>query len=84
MINKALSMPVAVILRRQNLCATVIGLVVALAGCTHQGVYESTKANRLAECNRLEGREREQCLAQYEMSYQEYKQKREEVVTDEE
>lgn len=55
--------------------AAVLGFaVLTLNGCTtsKRDMYKTVQANRIAECNRMEGRMREDCLAQHDMSYEEY------------
>ncbi len=42
--------------------------------------YELLRKNFLEQCRRLDGREREQCQARYQQSYDDYKRQRGEVI----
>lgn len=48
--------------------------------CSNKEIYDATRENRRMECHKLPGREREQCLQEQSMSYEEYQQEREKVL----
>lgn len=51
-------------------------LVLALAGCSSRQVYEALRANRITQCQTLQGAAREQCMKPYQKSYDEYRRDR--------
>ena len=60
---------------RRTALFMLLGLA-CLAGCTADQVYGSTKALRVQECDKLTGREREECLAEAGKTYDEYEKER--------
>ncbi|WP_348675491.1 hypothetical protein [uncultured Abyssibacter sp.] len=56
------------------------GLAVALAlsACTYRSIYDSSESWRAEDCDKLDESQRVSCEAQAEMSYDEYRQLRDE------
>lgn len=60
----------------------LITLVIVLTGCSSKELYEASKINREANCNKYVGQEREQCLREINRkSYEEYERERQEVLS---
>ena len=64
-------------------CIVVIQSFV-LTSCSTEQIYTGIRDNRISECHELNGAVRDQCLAQYEESYAEFKQRRESQIAQEE
>lgn len=60
--------------------AVLIALMLVSWGCSNRALYEGTQINRINDCQKLQGRAFEDCMAQHQMSYPEYERKREEVL----
>ena len=62
----------------------ISGIILALSitGCTATW-YEMMEEGRVAACESLHGQEREECLEQARMPYQEYQQRRDEALAKE-
>lgn len=52
---------------------------VALAACSSQAWYDNLQRGRVHECERLQGAAREECLAEVDTTYEEYRNQREEL-----
>jgi hypothetical protein len=51
----------------------LLAISVCLAGCTNEQLYNSTAGWRAQDCERLEVRDRAECLKNARASYSEYK-----------
>jgi hypothetical protein len=51
-------------------------LVVLLSGCTNEALYTTVQNNRLQECDRMVAAQRETCIAQHNMPYEDYERER--------
>lgn len=60
--------------------AVVIGLIVSVSGCTSKQLYNAVQENRLQECRKLYGAQRDECEARYQKDYETYQREREEVI----
>ena len=60
--------------------ALVVTVSPLLFACTSQDLYEATQENRLQECRKLYGAQREECEAQYQKGYDTYERERNEVI----
>lgn len=49
---------------------------------TSKDLYETTQENRLQECQKRYGAQREECEAQYQKSYDTYERERNEVINE--
>ena len=56
--------------------ALMLSLAVILAGCSSRQVYEAIRANRVTQCQALQGAACEDCLKPYDKSYDEYRRER--------
>jgi hypothetical protein len=50
-------------------------------GCSDRHIYYSIQQNRKLECQKLPSAEYENCVRQYEESYDTYRQSRDELLT---
>lgn len=50
--------------------------IIMLGACSSQEAYHAIQENRRAECEKLPDRQREECLEDYQMSYEEYERAR--------
>ena len=48
-------------------------ILVCLAGCSNRQVYEASHQNRLQECEKLVAAQYQQCIDDYNQSYDEYR-----------
>lgn len=63
----------------------VIGLIASLlvvTGCSSRDLYNAAQQNRLQECSKLYGAQREECEARYQKDYDTYQREREAVIND--
>ena len=49
-----------------------IFLFLVLSACTTKNFYNAVQENRLSECDKLQGVRRTECFAQYNKTYEEY------------
>lgn len=54
----------------------------ALASCSNQQAYEAVQQSRLHECQKMPPTAAEKCKAQYSQSYEDYKENREEALSE--
>lgn len=54
----------------------LLATVSAVAGCSRRAWYEGVRMSGAGECRNLTGTQREECLRDAEMSYEEYTRKR--------
>ena len=54
----------------------MIVLLLMLAGCSSGQIYEAIRANRITQCQTLQGAAREDCMKPYDKSYDEYRRER--------
>lgn len=47
--------------------------------CTTLNLYNAVKQNRLQECDKMLGERKAECIAQYELTYEEYTEEKEKV-----
>lgn len=64
---------------RASLCLTAVFL---LAGCTNQQIYTAIQENRRQECGKLPKGQYEQCMRDYDTSYEEYERERQAALDD--
>jgi len=55
-----------------RLIVTVL-IIAFFAGCSYKGSYNGLRMSQQSNCGKYEGIQREKCLADADMSYQEYK-----------
>lgn len=67
------------LLRRASIASALYAILLAMlvAGCSQRGWYEGVKQGHRHQCSRVPEAAREECLAQHDDSYEEYRQKRE-------
>jgi hypothetical protein len=64
----------------QSLTIIIVFLALSvLCSCSNENIYEGIKQNRKNSCERLEGAQRDECLEQYNKSYEKYKRERKQV-----
>ena len=68
--------------RKLSPLAVVATVSPFLFACTSQDLYEATQENRLQECRKLYGAQREECEAQYQKSYDTYERERNDVINE--
>jgi hypothetical protein len=51
-------------------------LATLLTGCTNKELYTATQNNRLQECDRMVTAQRDACIAQHNMPYEDYERER--------
>lgn len=56
--------------------ACVFLVLLMLTGCSNRQVYEAIRANRMQQCQALQGAARERCMKPYDKSYDEYQRER--------
>jgi hypothetical protein len=59
-------------MKKRILISLVLVLAALAAGCTARSYYEGFRQHQEIDCQRLQGMERENCLKQSGMSYDEY------------
>ena len=57
-------------MKRTGLSASL--LILSLAACSPQTVYEGIRSNRALECQKMQGADRAECAERPGMSYDEY------------
>ncbi len=67
------------LLRRAGTVSALYAILLAMlvAGCSQRGWYEGVKQGHRHQCSQVPEAERDECLAQHDESYEEYRQKRE-------
>ena len=53
---------------------------IGLSGCAAKDLYNATQQNRLQECAKLYGAQRQECEQRYQKDYETYQREREEVL----
>lgn len=64
---------------RINSVLYAILLLMLAAGCTSRNWYEGVKQSHQQQCKQMPDSERDECLAQHDDSYDQYKRKRQEI-----
>ena len=65
--------------------SAAVGVTLALSftsGCTSKQLYNAVQENRLQECAKLYGSQREECEARYQMDYETYERERQQVLNE--
>lgn len=57
---------------RMLACLLFLLIILPITGCTKRSMYEGLKNYQQMDCDKLLGREREECVRQSGMSYDEY------------
>ncbi len=63
-----------------GICLTLVLLAGLAAGCSNQQFYEAIQANRQQDCELLPPPQDEDCLAEYDLSYEAYREALDEAV----
>jgi hypothetical protein len=63
--------------KQAGLCLAAVFL---LAGCTNQQIYTAIQENRRQECGKLPLGQYEQCMRDYDTSYEEYERQRQAAI----
>jgi uncharacterized protein YceK len=66
-------------MRNVGLCSIVV-VMVLLQGCSTRMWYDGFKQAQASECSKLQDREREECLRDAGISYDQYQREREETL----
>lgn len=66
-------------MRNVGLCSIVL-VMVLLQGCSTRMWYDGFKQAQASECSKLQDREREECLRDAGISYDQYQREREETL----
>lgn len=66
-------------MRNVGLCSIVV-VMVLLQGCSTRMWYDGFKQAQESECSKLQDREREECLRDAGISYDQYQREREETL----
>lgn len=53
---------------------------ILLSACSSRDLYNAAQENRLQECRKLYGAQREECEARYQKDYDTYERERQEVI----
>ena len=56
-------------------------MCIALSACTTKSWFNGVQENRLFECNQMLGLKKEECIAQYNKSFEEYTEAKEGEIT---
>jgi hypothetical protein len=59
-------------------------VLLGLAACSQQQVYDAVQQNRQLECQKLPDSQYEECMKQYSEPYKEYERERQELLRGEE
>jgi len=57
-------------------------LILSSSACSHRAFYEAAQENKRQECSLMVGRAYEECMNSLTKDYQEYKQQREEALSE--
>ena len=55
-------------------------LAILLVACTHEQVYTAIQQNQQLECSKLPQVQYEQCMKNYDKSYQDYERERQAIL----
>lgn len=58
----------------------LISCLLSVFGCSQRQLYNAAQQNRQQSCEKLPPDEREACLAQYQQSYDDYSEQRQQVI----
>lgn len=61
---------------------TLIALISVITGCTNKQVYTAVQQNRQFECQKLPQSQYEECMKDYDQSYEDYANDREAILKD--
>lgn len=56
-------------------------MCIFLSACTTKNLYNAVQENRLFECNQMQGLKKDECIVQYNKSYEEYTEAKEGKIT---
>lgn len=66
-----------------NIASLFLLLLTSLiTGCSSRDLYNAAQQNRLQECSKLYGAQREECEARYQKDFDTYQREREAVIND--
>jgi hypothetical protein len=56
--------------------SSLLIIALLLIGCSHKQIYTAVQENRRVECSKLPQSQYENCMSEYDTSYEEYERER--------